>query len=70
MPKLKTRKTLMKRVKVTKTGKFMNKLIGMAHLKAGKSVDRKIRKGKITQQMNVGHRKIFKKLLAKQVRGK
>lgn len=70
MPKLKTRKTLMKRVKVTKTGKFMKKLIGMGHLKATKSVDSKERKGKITQQMNAGHRRMFKKLLAKQVRGK
>jgi len=70
MPKLKTRKTLMKRVKVTKTGKFMKKLIGMGHLKATKGVDQKEKKGKITQQMNVGHRRMFKKLLAKQVRGK
>lgn len=70
MPKLKTRKTLMKRVKVTKTGKFMNKLIGMAHLKATKSVDRKEKKGKITKQGNVGHRRMFKKLLAKEVRGR
>lgn len=70
MPKMKTNKTLMKRVKVSKSGKLMRNLIGMAHLKAGKSVDRKIKKGKIIQQMNKGHVKTFKKLLAKQARGK
>jgi len=62
--KIKTKKTLKKRVKVTKNGKLMRKLVGMAHLKATKSVDRKLRKGKITQQLDRGNRKMFIKLLA------
>ncbi len=72
MPKqkeLKTKKTLAKRVKVSKNGKLMRKLVGMGHLKASKTVDRKLRKGKIYQQMNHGHRKMFRKLLAEQIRG-
>ena len=47
----------------------MNKLIGMAHLKAKSGVDRKARKQMLTQQMNSGHKKMFKKLLAGHVRG-
>ena len=67
--KLKTRKTLLKRVKITKSGKLMKKLVGMGHLKVKASVDRKARKQMLTQQMNSGHKKMFKKLLAKNVRG-
>jgi len=67
--KLKTRKTLLKRVKITKSGKLMNKLVGMAHLKAKTGVDRKAKKQMLTQQMNSGHKKMFKKLLAGHVRG-
>ncbi len=67
--KIKTRKTLLKRLKVTKTGKLMKKGIGMGHLKEKKSSPRKTRKSKRVEQKNKGHIKMFKKLLAKHVRG-
>jgi len=63
--KLKTKKTLLKRVKITKGGKIVKKQVGMGHLKQKKSGPRKTRKGKRLIQENKGHRKIFKKLLGK-----
>lgn len=69
MPKLKTRKTLLKRVKITKNGKFMRKVVGMAHLKEKVSADRKAVKRKPREQVNKGHIKRFRKLLAKHSRG-
>ncbi|MFZ2663791.1 MAG: 50S ribosomal protein L35 [Patescibacteria group bacterium] len=69
MPKLKTRKTLLKRIKITKKGKFMKKLVGMGHLKVKTTVDRKARKSKLSEQMNAGHKRKFRKLLAKHSRG-
>ena len=41
MPKLKTKKAISKRMKVTKTGKVMRRKPGSRHYKAGKSSDRK-----------------------------
>ena len=63
--KIKTRKTLQKRVKITKTGKIMKKSIGMGHLKEKKSSPRKTRNTGRTEQTNAGHRKMFKKMLNK-----
>ena len=40
MPKQKTRKSISKRFKLTKTGKVMRRTIGMRHLKANKSKKR------------------------------
>jgi large subunit ribosomal protein L35 len=37
MPKQKTRKSISKRFKLTKTGKILRRTIGMRHLKANKS---------------------------------
>jgi len=68
MPKLKTRKTLLKRIKLTKNGKMMKKLIGMAHLKVKTTVDRKASKKNLREQIDIGHRKMFRKLLAKHSR--
>jgi len=68
MPKIKTRKTLLKRIKLTKNGKMMKKLIGMAHLKVKTTVDRKASKKKLRQQIDIGHKKMFRKLLAKHSR--
>lgn len=65
MPKLKTRKTLLKRLKVTKKGKLMRKVIGMAHLKAKVSADRKGVKKNLKEIVNEGHIRMFRKLLAK-----
>ena len=40
MPKLKTRKSLTKRLKITKTGKILRRQAFRRHLKAGKSKKR------------------------------
>jgi ribosomal protein L35 len=65
MPKLKTRKTLLKRIKVTKKGKFMRKVVGMAHLKVKASADRKATKSKFKEQKTSAIKRKFRKLLAK-----
>ena len=41
MPKLKTKKSISKRVKITKTGKVLRRKPGARHYKAGKSGGRK-----------------------------
>ena len=41
MPKLKTRKSIAKRMKITKTGKVRRGKPGARHYKAGKSADKK-----------------------------
>ncbi len=69
MPKLKTRKTLLKRIKVTKKGKFMKKVIGMGHLKVKTSVDRKATKTKLNEEKSSGNKRRFRKLLAKHSKG-
>lgn len=43
MPKLKTRKSIKKRVKITKTGKVLRHKPGARHYKAGKSGGRRRR---------------------------
>ena len=40
MPKQKTRKSISKRFKLTKTGKILRRTIGIRHLKANKSKKR------------------------------
>jgi ribosomal protein L35 len=63
--KIKTKKTLLRRVKITKTGKIMKKSIGMGHLKEKKSSPNKSRNTGLSKQKNSGHRKMFKKMLNK-----
>jgi large subunit ribosomal protein L35 len=41
MPKLKTRKSISKRMKITKTGKVLRRKPGARHYKAGKSSGRR-----------------------------
>ncbi len=67
--KLKTKRTLLKRVKITKSGKIVKKSIGMGHLKVKKSVANKQRNSSISEQENKGHRKMFRKLLNKHGKG-
>jgi large subunit ribosomal protein L35 len=69
MPKLKTKKTLAKRVKVTKTGKIVKKQSRTGHLKEKWTAGRKSRKTKRVKQKNKGHKKIFKKMLGKKAKG-
>ena len=63
--KLKTKKTLTKRIRVTKGGKIVKKQSNTGHLKRKWSASRKSRKsGKLVQE-NKGHIKVIKKLLGK-----
>lgn len=63
--KLKTKKTLAKRIKITKTGKILKKSIEAGHLKVKWSAKKKYRKKGSSEQLNKGHRKMFKKMLGK-----
>jgi ribosomal protein L35 len=63
--KIKTKKTLLRRVKITKNGKIMKKSIGMGHLKEKKSSPNKSRNTGLEKQKNSGHKKMFKKMLNK-----
>ncbi|OGC68715.1 hypothetical protein A2415_02055 [candidate division WWE3 bacterium RIFOXYC1_FULL_39_7] len=65
MPKLKTKKTLTKRIKVTKNGKIMKKQTRTGHLKSKWSASKKSRKNNMELQLNRGHIKVIKKLLAR-----
>ena len=58
MPKQKTRKSISKRFKLTKTGKILRRTIGMRHLKASKSKKRSRRQ----KQVNYVTGKTAKKL--------
>jgi hypothetical protein len=69
MSKIKSRKTLLKRIRITKKGKMLKKLIGMGHLKAKTTVDRKAKKQKLTAQSNKGHKKLFRKLIGQHSKG-
>jgi ribosomal protein L35 len=63
MPKVKTRKTLTKRIKITKGGKVMKKQNRMGHLKYKLSSSRKHRKSKLALQTEKGQTKVLKRLL-------
>jgi ribosomal protein L35 len=63
---MKTRKTLTKRVKITKTGKILKKQNRTGHLKRKWSANKKHRKSGLEQIVSKGYRKKFKRLLAKQ----
>jgi len=65
MPKLKTKKTLLKRIRVTKNKKFIRGQIDAGHLKEKWGTNKKFRKAKSKIIKNKGYRKKFKKLLGK-----
>lgn len=67
--KIKTKKTLLKRIKITKTGKILKKQICTGHLKRKWSVNKKHRKNRTKEQTNSGHIKVFKALLGKASKG-
>jgi ribosomal protein L35 len=69
MPKLKTKKTLKKRIRVTKKGKIIKKQTRIGHLKRKWSTNHKFRKKKRESQDNIGHKKVIKKLLGKLGKG-
>jgi ribosomal protein L35 len=65
MPKLKTKKTLLKRVRITSRGKIVKKHTQIGHLKSKWDSSKHSRNSRRGIQLNKGHRKLFKKLLAK-----
>ena len=65
MPKVKSKQTLKKRIKITKTGKIMKKQTDTGHLKVKWSANKKTRKNKDQEQTNKGHIKKFNKMLGK-----
>ncbi len=65
MPKIKTKKTAQKRVKITKSGKILSKQVRTGHLKRKWSSNKKFRKGSDNEVENRGHKNIFKTLLGK-----
>jgi ribosomal protein L35 len=65
MGKIKTKKTLLKRIKQSKTGKLMHEQVNTGHLKEKWSANKKYRKAKRQEQENKGHIKKFKKMLGK-----
>lgn len=69
MPKIKTRKTLLKRIRITKNGKVMKKSSQNGHLKVKSDSSMKSRKKKPSQMKGIGNIKTLKKLLAKRGKG-
>jgi ribosomal protein L35 len=65
MPKLKTRKTLISRIKISKNGKITKRKVGLKHLKVTKGVAQKQRStaaSAFTNKKIIGR---FKKMLGK-----
>jgi ribosomal protein L35 len=63
--KMKTRKTLTKRIRVTSTGKLVKKQSSQGHLKSKRDASRKLRKKGRLVQTNKGHIKVLRRLLAR-----
>jgi ribosomal protein L35 len=66
MPKQKTKKTLTKRIRITKTGKVLKKKLRTSHLKSKWNTNKRHRKAGTEEVTGKGYKKMFKKLLAKQ----
>ncbi len=62
MPKLKTRKSITKRFKITKTGKILRRHTGLDHYRAKKS-RKKIRQSRKLVEVSKAEAKKIKKLL-------
>jgi ribosomal protein L35 len=69
MPKLKTRKTLMKRIKITKSHKVLQKRVGNGHLKVKKDSSNKHKLNKTITQTTKGYLKGMTRLLARESKG-
>ena len=62
MPKMKTRKSVSKRIKVTATGKFLKRKPGRGHLLSTKS-GKQIRAGRKWTRLSKGFEKHVRRLL-------
>lgn len=69
MPKIKSKKTLLKRVRITKKGKIIKKNVSVGHLKRKWSSSKKNRKNMLSEQLNRGHIKVIRRLLVSKGRG-
>ena len=69
MPKMKTRKTLLKRIKITKNGKVLRKSSRIGHLKIKSDASTKSRKKNLRQQTGAGQIKVLTKLLSRRGKG-
>jgi ribosomal protein L35 len=69
MPKLKTKKTASKRIKITKGGKLIRKKVRTSHLKSKWTTNRRLRKVGGGEVKNIGHKRIFRQLLNKHLKG-
>ena len=65
MPKMKTRKTLTKRIRITSKGKLVKKSLRMGHLKRKLDSSRKFRKNLSSVVANKRNAKTLKRLLGK-----
>jgi len=65
MPKLKTRKTLLRRIKISRNGKITKRKVGLKHLKVNKSAAQKQRSNKASAFTNKKVIGRFKKMLGK-----
>jgi len=59
MPKIKTRKVIAKRIKITKTGKIKHRRVTISHLRRKESVNRKLRKTRL-QDLSAANKKKIK----------
>ena len=62
MPKMKTRKTVTKRIKVTASGKFKKRMPGRGHLLSSKT-GKQIRRGRKSTLMPKGFEKQIRRML-------
>ncbi|MBL0922817.1 MAG: 50S ribosomal protein L35 [Phycisphaerales bacterium] len=69
MPKNKNHKGILKRIRVTKTGKVKHKRCGHKHLRSGKPGS-KDRMSRIPSYMTTGEAKRLEKLLHRRLRGR
>jgi len=65
MSKLKTKKTLLKRLKITKGGKLIRKQTNTGHLKRKWTANKKHRKSDPKKIKSSSYKKNFKKMLGK-----
>ncbi|MBU0650082.1 50S ribosomal protein L35 [Patescibacteria group bacterium] len=66
MPKLKTKKTLAKRIKISKNGVVRRNKVGLKHLKVSKNARQKQRANADAYVKNKKIRKRLKRMLGKQ----
>jgi ribosomal protein L35 len=65
MPKLKTRKTLLRRIKISHNGKITKRKVGLKHLKVGLMTNRLQRSNASSEFKNKKIKARFKKMLGK-----